>query len=62
MLFVFGVGYVAIYCIVLWLKSKFAGEQHYLAEQRPQVGLDIDRERAIDAWERKWGRKHPSRI
>lgn len=43
----------ALGILILWLLAKFTGKQ---AEQS-----QVDREKAIDEWEKLHGRKHPSR-
>lgn len=46
---------IAIVFISVWgLIAHFMGKRGKNLE-------DTDREKAIDEWERKWGRKHPSR-
>lgn len=44
---------VVIYGIILYLID--------LLREKNARDEQIDREKAIDEWERKWGRKHPSR-
>lgn len=44
---------LVIYGIILYLID--------LLREKNTRDEQIDRERTIDEWERKWGRKHPSR-
>lgn len=44
---------LVIYGIILYLID--------LLREKNTRDEQIDREKAIDEWERKWGRKHPSR-
>lgn len=46
-------GLCALGILILWLLAK-------LTDKRTEEA-HTDHERAIDEWERKWGRKHPSR-
>ena len=46
-------GICAFGIFVLWLLAK-------LSDKRAEE-VHTEREKAIDEWERKWGRRHPSR-
>lgn len=48
---IFGIFVLGIF--ILWLLAKLTGKQDDDTRK--------DREKAIDEWEKKWGRKHPTR-
>lgn len=49
-------GICALGILVLWLLAKLTGKREDETQE-----AHTDRERAINEWERKWGRKHPTR-
>ncbi|MDE6697401.1 MAG: hypothetical protein K2K25_11025 [Muribaculaceae bacterium] len=51
-------GICALGILVLWLLAKLTDKR---ADKRAEEA-QAERERAIDEWEKKWGRKHPTRI
>lgn len=52
---IFGICTLGIF--VLWLLAKLTDKR---ANRRAEEA-HTEREKAIDEWERKWGRRHPSR-
>ena len=50
---------IAIVFISIWgLLAHFLGKRN----QKRTEESNAEREQAIDEWEKKWGRKHPTRI
>ena len=58
--------YIVLLFLLSWVRAKiFDGKQIETKEYRGEVtrrpsGEEL--EKAIDEWEKKWGRKHPTRI
>ena len=50
-------GIAIVVVFVLWLLAHFTEKR---ADKRTEEA-QRDREKAIDEWEKKWGRKHPTR-
>ena len=49
------------FCIfILWVLARLTGKKAEEAQGDPEETLR-EREKAIKEWERKWGRKHPTR-
>lgn len=62
-LFTVGSGYIALYIIFSWLKSNnFKLRKRRVPASKRSTPTSDDREQAIDEWERKWKRTHPTRI
>ena len=51
-----------VYILVNWLEDFFTSSPHERSYPRTPTTSNPDRERAIDEWEKKWGRTHPTRI
>ena len=50
-------GLCALGILILWLLARITGK----SARRRAGEVREEREKAIDEWERKWGRRHPSR-
>ena len=50
-------GICAFVILVLWLFAKLT----YKSVKKRAEDVHVGREKAIDEWEKKWGRKHPTR-
>lgn len=63
MLLLCGAAYLTLYALLCWIKSLFisyAGRRINATHSHCEA-KELEREKAIDEWERKWKRKHPCR-
>lgn len=56
----------AFYCSIFlyyWIVNRIADRKERKREEREQIEDNdpMTREEVIDAWEQKWGRRHPTR-
>lgn len=51
-----------VYFFVDWLKDFFTSSPYERSYPHTPTTSNPERERLIDEWEKKWGRKHPTRI
>lgn len=64
-LFTISGGYITLYILFSWLKSnnfKLYKRRAPTSKRSTPTITSEDRERAIDEWERKWRRTHPTRM